>query len=757
MNLYLDVESVGLMGPVKLIQFATDGMPVQMIELLRGWESNKDICDKLWQLYHQYLNNPLVVFTAFNSSFDLFKLYNLYHKLLGHEYDSPERPVMPFKCKVLDLQIPAMLKSPLAPFAFSRSGGKSVALLRRIPVAAQEIVATRVADILKPLLPQSFDLGVGIHKVAKQPNLVTLSFNVKGRLSLKGLMAEYGLPTLKLAECWPLPEKGLEKPWLPYPDPAVHDPIEAQCDEVLRGPRDSAFYRYSELDIIYLKVLYEKLNRPEPDYNSACVANIAYLRYYGFDLDYKALEEAKRYYGRKVAEIEQALQGVNLRSSTDRLALLQPHFPIIASTAKKVLKVLAEEDSEGGRLCKMIMDYGPARQKLLQINKVLECRTGKAHPSLRVMGTATNRNAGEGGFNWQGVSSCDEVLGYELIDNDLGDIPEQILDEEFDQAGEEAEQILETKKEKVGLRNAILTPCVGDWKSFEVRIAAKVYDDESLQEDLQAGMDMHTMALVTSHPKALAEKLTYEEADRIYNDKTDPRHSEIVKWRKGMKAVVFGIFYFASMMKVAEVLNIPDHEAQIVLDRFYNRWPGIQRYRAEIERRFITADTESWSKGSVARMDTLQSDLTGFERRWEFEKSVAVALWGLGQTNKIKTGLTGTVTRTAAKGPQTIDNAIVSACLGSAIAIQAAVSRQAGNMPVQATGSSINKMLQARIWNELRVPSLNIHDENFVPHHPNYDSETFSALVDSFVDSIQETVPMLEYDYSTQCTRWSDK
>jgi len=755
MNLYLDVESVGLMGPVKLIQYAIDDGPVTMIPLLRGWEYDPFTRNLLSAVY-RIIDSPYTVFVAFNAAFDLFKLYNLRHRLMGHEYDSPERPVMPFKCKVLDLQIPAMLKSPLAPFAFSRSGGKSVALLRRIPVAAQEIVATRVADILKPLLPQSFELGVGIHKVAKQPNLVTLSFNVKGRLSLKGLMAEYGLPTLKLAECWPLPEKGVEKPWLPYPDPAIHDPIEAQCDEVLRGPKDSAFYRYSELDIIYLKVLYEKLNRPEPDYNSACVANIAYLRYYGFDLDYKALEEAKRYYGRKVAEIEQALQGVNLRSSTDRLALLQPHFPIIASTAKKVLKVLAEEDSEGGRLCKMIMDYGPARQKLLQIDKVLECRTGKAHPSLRVMGTATNRNAGEGGFNWQGVSSCDEVLGYELIDNDLGDIPEQILDEEFEQAGEEAEQIQEARKEKVGLRHAILTPCVGDWKSFEVRIAAKVYDDPALQEDLQAGMDMHTMALVTSHPKALAEKLTYEEADRIYNDKTDPRHSEIVKWRKGMKAVVFGIFYFASMMKVAEVLNIPDHEAQIVLDRFYKRWPGIQRYRAEIERRFITADTESWSKGSVARMDTLQSDLTGFERRWEFEKSVAVALWGLGQTNKIKTGLAGTVTRTAAKGPQTIDNAIVSACLGSAIAIQAAVSRQAGNMPVQATGSSINKMLQETIWEQLRVPTLSLHDELVVPHHPNYSWDSYSKAVNKYVESVQELVPMLEFDFG-RVERWSQK
>lgn len=755
-NLFADVESVGLMGPVKLIQFATDSSPVQMIPLYIGWEKDHDTCVKLWQFFHQYLDNPDVTFVAFNAAFDLFKLYNLYHKLLGYEYDSSVRPVMPFKCKVLDLQIPAMLKSPLAPFAFSRANGKSVALLRRIPKAAQEIVANRVTEILKPLLPQSFELSVGIHKVAKQPNLVTLSFNVKGRLSLKGLMAEYGLPTLKLDECWPLPEKGSEKPWLPYPDPAVHDPIERQCDEILRGPKDSAFYRYSELDILYLKVSYEKLGRPEPDYNSACVHNIAYLRYYGYDLDLKALDEAEHYYGKKVTEIEQAISGVNLRSSTERLALLQPHFPILASTAKKVLKKLAEEDSEGGRLCKMILDYGPSRQRLLQIQKVRESKTFKAHPNLRVMGTATNRNAGTDGMNWQGVGAVDEVLGYELLDSDLGDIPEQILDEEFELAGEEVEQIQDQRKFKVGLRHAILTPCVGDWASFEVRIAATVYKDQVLQEDLRQGVDLHCMVTATAHPKALEAGMTYEEIREIYENKDHLRHSEITKWRKGIKSVVFGIFYFASAMKVAETLGILDHEGQQVIDRICNRYKGIGQYRKNIEERFITADTENWSKGSVKRMDTVQRDLTGFERRWDFEKSVAVALWNLGQVNKIKTGLSGTVTRTAAKGPQTIDNAIVSACLGSAIAIQAAVSRQAGNMPVQASGSSINKKLQAELWDTLRIPTLNIHDENFPPHHPNFNMEVYSKAIDDYVGRVQSIVPMLEFDYAPTY-RWSDK
>ena len=65
-------------------------------------------------------------------------------------------------------------------------------------------------------------------------------------------MAEYGLPTLKLSEVWPLPERGVEKAWLPYPDTFIHDPIEIECEKVM-ADSTSAFWKYSELDIIYLK------------------------------------------------------------------------------------------------------------------------------------------------------------------------------------------------------------------------------------------------------------------------------------------------------------------------------------------------------------------------------------------------------------------------------------------------------------------------------------------------------------------------
>jgi hypothetical protein len=108
------------------------------------------------------------------------------------------------------------------------------------------------------------------------------------------------------------------------------------------------------------------------------------------------------------------------------------------------------------------------------------------------------------------------------------------------------------------------------------------------------------------------------------------------------------------------------------------------------------------------------TDPLGFTRRFDFEKSVATELWSLG-SDGIKTGLTGCVVRTTEKGQQPIDQAVRSALLGSAIAIQAAVCRQACNSPIQSTGANLTKILMATLWNQLRVPVLNVHDELISP------------------------------------------
>lgn len=716
--------------------------------MFNGWQDDPVTRQKLVHLIN-LIDRQDTLYIGFNIGYDLHVLYKIVHELCGEPLDSPNRPAMPFKCKVLDLQSHAMVKSVLAPFAYSRGANRSVALLRRVPKRAQDIVISRVTDELRAVIPKSFELKIGMHEVKGQPDLVTLSWYTKGGLRLKGLMREYGYPTLSLAEVWPLPDKGVEKQWLPYPDPEVHDPISLQCDEVMRNP-DSPFWKYAELDILYLKVLYELFGHPEPDHHDECAHAVAYARYYGFDVDQSELYKTRTYYQHKVDEIERSLQGINLRSSTQRLELLRPHFPLIASTRKSLLKILSKEPGVGGKLAQNLLDYGPTRQRLLQCDKIAECRTGKAHPDLRVMGTATYRMAGTGGLNWQGIGAVDYV-DPELLESGeyMVGQAEQSL-EEGEEIGEARELDAKEAKAKVGIRHCILAESVGDWSSFEVCLASKIYNDPQLIQDLADGIDVHGMATATAHPKALQLGMTYDEVMAAYK----AHEPTVTSWRKEMKSIVFGIFYFVSPMKVAQSLGVSVGEAERVLNLFFTRYPAIKRYRMDVEKRFITADTQRWSAGSVKRMAREQTDLLGFTRRWDFEAQVAEILWSLAKSG-IRTGIGGRVIRTKEKGPQSYDMAVSSALYGSAIAIQGAVSRQAGNMPVQATGANLTKKLGAVSWQKHRAPWLCIHDELVYAAHPNFSPQVLETQ-QAFVEECREIVPSLNFA-SGLCSRWSDK
>ena len=191
------------------------------------------------------------------------------------------------------------------------------------------------------------------------------------------------------------------------------------------------------------------------------------------------------------------------------------------------------------------------------------------------------------------------------------------------------------------------------------------------------------------------------------------------------------------------------------MENVYSRYPGIGEYRRATEKAFITADTERWDKNSVAKMATERKDMTGFRREWKFEAEIADLLWRLGGIG-IKTGVGGSIVRQQEKGSQTIDQAVRSALLGSALAIQAAVCRQAGNMSIQATGANLCKMLMAQCWRGLHAPLMNIHDEIVFGKLPSGGMQRIKEIVMSFEQKYRSMVPSLHFDYHA-CENWADK
>lgn len=730
MKLYLDTETVGLNGPCKLVQYSIDRGPVRFAPLFEGWEKDRTTCselDKIWEV----LSNADAELVGYNLGFDLYHIYRVRHQQLGLPLDSHDRPVAPFAARVVDLYNHMVRKGPFAPWAFSKKTGKKVVAVRRIPRIAKQQVAQYVEALLASSLPEGVKVERSEHTVKNRTDLVTLSWRAAASLSLKAHAEHYlKQPATRIEEVWPLPPKNnkgqnAESLWLPYPENnhwVNYETLGKECEEIVakRDPRWEKFYKYAEDDIKYLWAVEDGAGPFEPDHHDAAVEVVAYTRYHGFEVDRFALERTKVYYQTKIYEAERMLAGVNLKSSKQKLAKLRQYCPLIGNSSKAALMQYAKEDSPLGECARAMRNFGAYKQRLDQVNKVLECRTGRWHPDLRVMGTATGRAAGTAGFNAQGIAQVEE--------ND----------------------------KTVGLRAAIRTPWGGDFASFEVAIAASAWQDSQLLSDLDGKVDVHLVTAIAIHPDLVEEKWTYEAALKAYKE----GNQKIKRCRTETKRVVFGILYGAGRFKVAETLGIPDEEAETVIARFFDRYKGAAVHRAREELTFCTADTETWNPASVARMATSASDMTGFERSFKFEAQVADALW---RSARLPASLSeslpsGTIVRSPEKGAQTIHGAVRSAFMGAAITIQRAVSRAAINMPIQATGANLTKQLQAELWIKYHIPMLNVHDELLAAQHPNFikHENELEGSVKKFIEAKRPLVRHIAFE-AKKTEKWSDK
>jgi len=747
MKLYLDTETVGLMGPVKLIQYSIDRGPVQFIKLPAGWQFSdwgsvlgpmfgRNVLQQLEELYG-YLYRSDVTVVTFNGGFDLFKLYQLRQVMLGGKNTDPERLTEPFTAKTLDLYTHAVRVGPFAPWAFSK---KKVVQLRRVPAVAKELAAQTVEKLIAPKLPAGVTFKRSEHRVKNRKDLVTLSWVAKASNGLKSLAEHFsGRTPIKLKDVWPLPDweksKGGKKsdytPWLPYWEhDARYAALEAECDKVLSGndARSQEFFQYAADDITNLFVVEDGLKNPSPDHHDAAVECVAFTRYFGFELDQESLSRTVAHYKKRVDECERLLAGVNLRSSKSRLAKLKTFNPLIGNSSKLILKDLTNRyaGTELARVAEAMLGFGAAKQRLDQALKLSGCQTRRAHPDLRVMGTSTKRMAGTAGFNYQGIAQVEEV-GEFLI----------------------------------GLRAAIKTCFGGDFSGFELAIAASAWNDEQMLADLTNKIDIHTAVMCQAHPD-IKGKYTYEQANKIRKDKNHPDEIFINKCRNQTKRIVFGILYGAAAPKINEVLEfeINDPRGQEVLDAFFERYKGAGAFRKSEEKRFLTADVERWTNDSVSRMARSSTNLAGSTRHFDFECDVAAVLWQVGRNfaKFVDCALipTGTIIRQDIKGQQSIKGAVQSAFLGGAMAIQATVCRAAINDPIQSTGAELCKMLMAELWFAMHAPILQIHDEYAAARHRNWLQQLAARIIDAFMDKWRPVVRHIGLDYK-ETELWADK
>ena len=704
--IFVDTETVGLAGPCMLIQYAegTNG-EIKYIKAQQELDKVKE--------FETLIDDPNITVCAYNAPFDIAVLYRTFT-------NRTER----LKCNVLCLQNHAKLKHPLGKFTFQRTGERAIASLKRIPAEIAEDISDYITKQLQKQVPKEVTVKGSIHKCTDKknkllPQFKNLSFSITANFRLKTLMKYYGHEVQQIEDVWPIPKKGTEKTHDPSFQKEAHEEVMKQCTAILNydDPRAENFWKYATDDVKYIQELYLKLGSPEPDYNDSVSHIVGFTYHYGFELDTDILNKMKKDCEEFMKECEN--MPFNINSSVQKLAYFKEKHPKMSlkNCDKYVLKKLA---SKGDTDAQQLMDYGATKQMYDQCIKLHETTDKKGHPNFRVIGTATQRMAGSGGFNWQGIGK------------------------------------------KSPVRKAVLSSCGGDFSGLEIGLMAIIYEDEQMQADLREGKDIHLATAIDIHPK-LKGKYTYEEAAKIRAEEYPKEDFELIETYRGeTKGVVFGSAYGAEAPKIAETIGVTEILAEELLAGFYTRYSGIKEFKKNIEEQFTTGDTENWCLKSVSNMSSTIEDKLDYTRTWEFESQTADYFWRLSKSNCEEFNAifedykNDKIIRNKEKGNQTYRGAVMSALLGSALTIQKSVARTAINSIVQSAGAQLTKRLMARIWDNHGVPMLNVHDEIIVARHPNADYEKIHATVQNWISEWKLMFPFLGMDFK-KIDNWGER
>ena len=722
-KLYLDVESAGIKGPLHLIQYALDRGPVQII---RVSQARQEETLSLLRL----LEPPTTVVVGYNVGFDLWKLYQHY------------QPPAAWHCRVIDLYQHVLKSPPLCYFPLV--GGKAVVRLVRVPnkylAAVEKILLDEIRSILPPIAEPRVTRSRG------PGEFTTVEVTVRIYAKLK-LLAQLFLPPEEREEIinfdevlchpgnfvWERPEnletvRGFKEDER-FPFPATEE--EARLSQALwehnEGVLDSAAgekaIEYGRKDVEYLFKLEDWLESNgavvEEDSDDVCTHVVAYTKYHGIPVDVRAAQILSEKYSERMARLQADL-GIDPESPVQRLDLLKLHSyapELIKSTSAEHLQILAEEGDagiltpEGVAMVGLLRAYKPLAQRRKQL-EVITQGDGRVYPDFVVLGTNTCRMRGRGGLNFQGISREGEI------------------------------------------RSLFKTSQGGDFDGLEWCIAASVYQDAEMLRGLADGDDPHTRAVALLAP----EKGTYSDLIAIKMDKKHPRHEEIKELRGKMKRINFGVLYQAGPHKIASELGCTPEEAEEKMEAcYFSHYKSLAATREKLVADFCTADFETWKKDSVARMGDRVVGVFGDTRWICFERHMAIFLWeNADKFAEVAKGDETRVLRREAKGEQLIGQAIRSAVLGAASAIQKTVMRQLGNFSIQNAGARLTKCLMASIWERHHIPIINVHDELDVPAGYEKEYEAVQETVEDFLQENREKIAHLSLSWE-RTTTWADK
>ncbi|MBA17581.1 MAG: DNA polymerase I [Sphingomonas sp.] len=201
---------------------------------------------------------------------------------------------------------------------------------------------------------------------------------------------------------------------------------------------------------------------------------------------------------------------------------------VYSTDVNELERIAADKDQpKGAEIARMVLDWRQLSKLKSTYTDALQAQinpeTGRVHTSYSISGAQTGR-----------LSSTDPNLQNIPIRTETG---RQIRDAFVAEPG-----------------NVILS---ADYSQIELRLAAHIADVPQLREAFERGDDIHNMT---------AQEL-FGEVNR--------------DTRGRAKTINFAILYGISRWGLAGRLDVTPDEAQVMIDRYFERFPGINRYIAE--------------------------------------------------------------------------------------------------------------------------------------------------------------------------------
>ncbi len=214
-------------------------------------------------------------------------------------------------------------------------------------------------------------------------------------------------------------------------------------------------------------------------------------------------------------------------------------------------------------------------------------RTGEGKPQLN---KASLDKWARGGCEY-----ATKLLEYRDLDKKLGTYVTNLLGHihrdgrvhaTFNQTGARTGRLSSSDpnmQNQPGYIRSIFKPAAGfkllaaDYAQLEMRILAHMSKDETLIEAINGGQDVHTATAAKMY------KVAYEaimEARRKDDNDEEllPGDKELLQFRKGAKAINFGLMYGQGAGALAGTLNCSMDEARTLIQQYFRAFPRITEY-----------------------------------------------------------------------------------------------------------------------------------------------------------------------------------